>query len=137
MSNVFFDIETTGLGEISRRALEREVGIFNLAYSRTGGKISSLYGMPENIPFEKTSFIDKLRRINRKGILAAEKAKTKEEDILRQFVGSVKEGDTLIGWNSFTFDSPVLIQRLKDLKMDKEVQYSRLGWICRRAKTSR
>lgn len=119
MSNIFFDLETTGLGKANGKTFSNEVGIFNIAYAQSGGQISSLYGK-SSVAFEKGDFMTDLQKINKSGILSASKNNRTEKDILRKFVGSMEQGDTLVGWNSFAFDSPVLTQRLRDLGLKSE-----------------
>lgn len=120
MRNVFYDIETTGLGKgTGRIAFKKPVGIFNLAFAGAGGGVSSLYGISD-VPWEDNEFIDNLRTLNKEGIDRATKAGRTEKQILKKFVGSLEEGDRLIGWNNMEFDSPVLLKRLKDLGLNEE-----------------
>lgn len=129
MRSIYYDLETTGLGKVGREPFKRPVGIFNLAYAGTGGGISSLYGISK-VPFEDNDFIRKLKRINSEGIKAAKSAGRSEEDILRKFVGSLEEGDTLIGWNSLEFDSPMLVKRLQDVGLvDEAAKVSRMKHV--------
>jgi hypothetical protein len=113
-----YDTETTGTGKIDGKgpSFQKPVGVFNVAYQESGGKITSLYG-ESKIPFEEGKFIDNMLRLNKPGIDASDLS---EKQMLEKFMSKVKEGDTLMGWNSVSFDSPVVLQRLIDLGLDKE-----------------
>lgn len=121
MTRAFFDLETTGLGKKGGIIFRSPVGIYSAGTAIGGSAPMGMYGRTDIAIEPGAKHIAELPG-NAKGIANATQS---EKQMLQSLVESWKtRGVTeLVGYNSHSFDTPVLLKRLKSLGLHREASF--------------